>query len=87
MICPEMFRNLLGLLLAVDLLGAATQGPDVVIIGAGIAGLTTALEAARGGAIVDVIDVASVFGGHAVVSEGGLALAGTPVQEKCSGSA
>ena len=82
MICPEMFRNLLGLLLAVDLLGAATQGPDLVIIGAGIAGLTTALEAARGGAIVDVIDVASVFGGHAVVSEGGLALAGTPVQEK-----
>jgi predicted oxidoreductase len=77
-----MFRILLGLLFAVDLLRAAPQAPDVVIVGAGIAGLTTALEAARGGAIVDVIDVASVFGGHAVVSEGGLALVGTPLQEK-----
>ena len=77
-----MFRNLLSLLVAVNLLSAAPQAPDVVIIGAGIAGLTTALEAARGGAIVDVVDVASVFGGHAVVSEGGLALAGTPLQEK-----
>ena len=27
-----------------------------------------------------VIDVASVFGGHAVVSEGGLSLSGTPLQ-------
>jgi succinate dehydrogenase/fumarate reductase flavoprotein subunit len=44
--------------------------------------VTTAYEAARGGATVAVVDVASVFGGHAVVSEGGLALAGTPLQQR-----
>jgi predicted oxidoreductase len=47
---------------------------------AGPAGLATALEAARGGARIVVIDVASVFGGHAVVSEGGLSFADTPLQ-------
>jgi len=44
---------------------------DVVIVGAGISGLSAALEAARGGAKVTVLDMASVFGGHAVMSEGG----------------
>lgn len=56
------------------------QGPDVIVVGAGPGGLATALEAATGGARVTVIDVASVFGGHAVVSEGGLSFAGTPLQ-------
>jgi succinate dehydrogenase/fumarate reductase flavoprotein subunit len=77
-----MFRYALSLLLAPVLFGAASGAPDAVIVGAGIAGLTTALEAARGGATVAVVDVASVFGGHAVVSEGGLALAGTPLQQR-----
>lgn len=58
----------------------STQGPDAIVVGAGPGGLATALEAARGGARVVVIDVASVFGGHAVVSEGGLSFAGTPLQ-------
>jgi len=31
---------------------------------------------------VAVVDIASVFGGHALVSEGGLALIGNPLQEK-----
>ena len=53
---------------------------DAIVVGAGPGGLATALEAARGGARVVVIDVASVFGGHAVVSEGGLSFAGTPLQ-------
>jgi succinate dehydrogenase/fumarate reductase flavoprotein subunit len=56
------------------------QGPDVIVVGAGPGGLATALEAAQGGARVTVIDAASVFGGHAVVSEGGLSFAGTPLQ-------
>ena len=68
--------------LLVGLVAAQTRQPDVVIVGAGIAGLTTALEAARGGATVAVVDIASVFGGHALVSEGGLSLIGTPLQEK-----
>ena len=58
----------------------STQGPDAIVVGAGPGGLATALEAARGGARVVVIDAASVFGGHAVVSEGGLSFAGTPLQ-------
>jgi len=55
--------------------------PDVLIVGAGIGGLSTALEAARNGARVVVVDQASVFGGHAVASEGGLFLVGTPAQK------
>jgi len=76
-----MLRPLACVFLWVGLLAAQTP-PDVIVVGAGIAGLTTALEAARGGASVAVVDIASVFGGHAVVSEGGLALVGTPLQEK-----
>jgi predicted oxidoreductase len=77
-----MFRLLAGVFLWVAVLAGQTRQPDVVVVGAGIAGLTTALEAARGGATVAVVDIASVFGGHAVVSEGGLSLIGTPLQEK-----
>ena len=74
--------RVLALFLSVGSLCAQTRPPDVIVVGAGIAGLTTALEAARGGATVAVVDIASVFGGHAVVSEGGLSLIGTPLQEK-----
>ena len=61
---------------------SALRSADVVIVGAGVAGLTTALEAARGGAHVTVVDLASVWGGHAVASEGGLSLVATPLQAK-----
>lgn len=56
------------------------QTPDLIVVGAGAGGLATALEAARGGARVSVVDLASVFGGHAVMAEGGLSFAGSPVQ-------
>ena len=46
----------------------AVETVDVVIVGAGISGLTAALELGRGGANVMVVDMASVFGGHAVMS-------------------
>jgi flavocytochrome c len=59
---------------------------DVIIVGAGIAGLSAALEAARGGANVTVVDMSSVFGGHAVMSEGTVCLIGTP-EQKASGIA
>lgn len=71
------FRCLLTLLLCAPL-GAQTV--DVVVVGAGAGGLSTALEAARRGAKVAVLDMASVFGGHAVVSEGGILLVDTPLQ-------
>src|SRR3954468_15511493 len=77
-----MLRPLAGVFLWAAILVGQTSPPDVVVVGAGIAGLTTALEAARGGATVVVVDIASVFGGHAIVSEGGLSLIGTPLQEK-----
>ncbi|MFN0083775.1 MAG: FAD-dependent oxidoreductase [Blastocatellia bacterium] len=60
---------------------AAAPEADVIIMGAGISGLSAALEAARGGARVVVVDMASVFGGHAVMSEGELSIIDTPLQE------
>jgi uncharacterized protein len=71
---------LLLLFLLAGAFDVSAQGPDVIVVGAGPGGLATALEAATGGARVTVVDVASVFGGHAVVSEGGLSFAGTPLQ-------
>ncbi len=56
------------------------QDADVLIIGAGLAGLSAAIDAASGGARVLVIDMNSVFGGHGIQS-GGVAFVGTPMQE------
>src|SRR5262245_13719244 len=53
---------------------------DVIIVGAGISGLCAALESAQRGAQVTVIEAASVFGGHAVMSSGMVCLIGTPEQ-------
>lgn len=52
---------------------------DVIVVGAGIAGLSAALEAESHGARVLVIEVNSVAGGHAVKA-GGFALVDTPLQ-------
>ncbi len=56
--------------------------PDVIIVGAGISGLAAALEAARGGLQVEVIDMWSIFGGHAVMSSGGLSISGSDYQRE-----
>ena len=53
---------------------------DVLIVGAGLAGLSASIDAARGGARVIVIDMNSVFGGHGIQS-GGIAVVGSPMQE------
>lgn len=52
---------------------------DVIVIGAGIAGLAAALEAESSGARVLVIEANSLGGGHAVKA-GGFALVDTPLQ-------
>ena len=57
------------------------QDADVLIIGAGLAGLSAAIDAASGGARVLVIDMNSVFGGHGIQS-GGVAIVGSPMQEE-----
>ena len=54
--------------------------PDVLIVGAGISGLSAALELGQSGAEVTVIDISSVFGGHAVMSQGGVSIVDTPLQ-------
>lgn len=54
--------------------------PDVIIVGAGISGLSAAWELGQSGAQVTVIDMASVFGGHAVMSQGGVCIVDTPTQ-------
>ena len=52
---------------------------DVIVVGAGIAGLAAALEASAAGARVIVIEANSVGGGHAVKA-GGFALVNTALQ-------
>ena len=63
-------------------LPAKQPDADILIIGAGISGLSAALEAARAGRSVLVIDMLSVFGGHAIISSGGLSIVDTPLQRK-----
>ena len=55
---------------------------DVLVVGAGISGLSAAYEAGYGGARVAVADMNSVFGGNAVMSEGGLFIVDTPLQRQ-----
>ena len=55
---------------------------DLLIIGAGISGLSAALEAARAGASVLVVDMSTVGGGHAILSNGAVSIVGTPLQEQ-----
>ncbi len=54
----------------------------VLIVGAGISGLSAALELGRGGADVTVVDMSSVFGGHAVMSQGGVSVVDSPLQRE-----
>jgi len=61
---------------------ASATRKHVIVVGAGISGLCAALELGRGGADVTVIDMSSVFGGHAVMSQGGLTLVDTPLQRE-----
>ncbi len=58
---------------------AVTSDADVIVVGAGIAGLAAALEAESHGAQVLLIEANSVAGGHAVRA-GGFALVDTPLQ-------
>jgi predicted oxidoreductase len=55
---------------------------DALVVGAGIAGLSAALDAARGGASVLVVDMSTSGGGHAIVSNGAVSIIGTPLQEQ-----
>lgn len=54
---------------------------EVIVVGAGISGLSAAVEMGRAGVNVLVVDMNSVPGGHAVLAAG-FAIVDTPVQEK-----
>jgi len=85
----ETHLALPGLALAVALLAAcdgADPDPvsapaqlDIIVVGAGLAGLSAAIDAASAGARVAVVDMNSVFGGHGIQS-GGVAFVGSAMQ-------
>jgi predicted oxidoreductase len=80
----QFFPRLVAYSLLLLALGSCTQmqtrpDADVLVVGAGIAGLSAALEAAAEGARVVVLESNSVGGGHAVRA-GGLALVDTALQ-------
>ncbi len=55
---------------------------DVVVIGSGFAGLAAAIEARESGASVVVLEKMMAPGGNSVISDGGIAAAGTVLQQK-----
>jgi len=55
---------------------------DIVVIGSGFAGLSAAIEAARTGVSVVVLEKTATPGGNSRLSDGGIAAPGTRYQEK-----
>ena len=55
---------------------------DVVVVGAGFAGLAAAIEAAGCGASVLVLEKMAAPGGNSIISDGGIAVPGNPIQER-----
>ena len=58
-----------------------TPDAQVIVIGAGLSGLSAAVEMGRSGLVVLVIDMNSVGGGHAMLA-GGVAIVDTPLQQR-----
>ena len=54
---------------------------DVIVIGSGFAGLAAAIEARTHGASVMVFEKMNAPGGNSIISDGGIAAAGTSMQE------
>ena len=54
---------------------------EAIVVGAGLSGLSAAVEMGRSGVDVVVLDMNSVMGGHAVMA-GGFAIVDTPVQRQ-----
>jgi flavocytochrome c len=55
---------------------------DILIVGAGAAGATAAIDAAEAGAQVVVLEALAEFGGTAATSGGGICIAGSSLQEQ-----
>ncbi len=54
----------------------------MIVIGSGFAGLSAAIEAKRAGASVIVLEKMKAAGGNSIISDGGMAVAGSPLQHK-----
>jgi len=54
---------------------------DVVVIGSGFAGLAAAIEARNAGASVIILEKMRAPGGNSIISDGGIAAAGTELQK------
>ncbi len=67
-----------------DTVSAATVDTDVVVIGAGGAGMAAAISAKANGANVIVVEKMSMVGGNTLRASGGINAAGTP-QQKAAG--
>lgn len=80
----NVLRPCCGMLAALLLAGTAARAddnePQVVVVGASLAGLSATIDLARSGAHVVVLDMNSVFGGHGIQT-GGVAVIGSPLQE------
>ncbi|MFC1870949.1 flavocytochrome c [Chloroflexota bacterium] len=58
------------------------ESTDLVIIGSGFAGLTAAIEAHNCGASVIILEKMNAPGGNSIISDGGIAAAGTIFQKR-----
>ncbi len=56
------------------------QTVDVIVVGSGYAGLAAAMEAHLAGASVQIIEKMAACGGNSIISDGGMAAAGTRFQ-------
>lgn len=61
----------------------ASIDADLLVVGAGVAGLAAVLEASRRGVAVLIIEAAETYGGASSLSGGGCSLVGTPPQDAC----
>lgn len=60
--------------------GCPDEEFDVIVVGSGFAGLTAAIEARNAGASVVILEKMNAVGGNSVISDGGIAAAGTSLQ-------
>ena len=58
------------------------ESTDVIVVGAGYAGVAAAIEARRAGASVLVLEKMRACGGNSIISGGLIAAAGTPLQKR-----
>lgn len=86
----EVVKAWVGGALAASLVACTEQAPapqspsryaDAIVVGAGLSGLSAAVEMGREGVNVVLLDMNSVMGGHAVMA-GGFAIVDTPIQRE-----